>query len=607
MKFAQMFTFPVSMALRQPPRLRRIFAASMAGALAVGMSGCKSGNQAAPIVGVTDSPNPNGDPADANLAPAYTGGNTGGYSNGAPTGKTRVLGQSQSFAGQSAGESYPQGYPQQGYPAQGYPQDASQGYGNGDPNAYGETEQAGEEAMAEADQPPPPLPQYDQPPAPEQNDLWTPGYWGYAQSGYYWVPGAWCAPPFYGALWTPGWWGFYGGHYGFHHGYWGPHVGYYGGINYGFGYIGTGYYGGYWRGHDFLYNRAVTNVNINQIHNVYNHEIVYNGRQYGPMPDNRVSYNGGRGGINYQPRPYELAASREPHYTPLPAQHELRISAAANRGQFAGVNNGRPAQAFAARPVGMAGAIASTPREQPFNHPGVSNAGRPGFANEGRPGQPGVAGGGFGSARPGSTPGAPPPFQQGRAGQPVVPPGQAVRGNEGIRPGTPPAQENNRQAAPTNGAREGESNRLRQAPQVGNQTPHGNPQFQGRPASPAQGQAPQPYPQRDQQRVAPQPQVQNPGRPTPEVQRPQIGQRPAPQNVRPEPQYQQRQAPQVQQPQPQQRAVPQPEQRPQVVAPRAEPVPQARPQAAPAPAPRPAPAAHPPASHDEGGGDHGHH
>ena len=43
-------------------------------------------------------------------------------------------------------------------------------------------------------------------------------------------------------------------------GYWGPHVGFYGGINYGFGYTGIGYQGGYWDRGVFSYNRAVNNV-----------------------------------------------------------------------------------------------------------------------------------------------------------------------------------------------------------------------------------------------------------------------------------------------------------------------------------------------------------
>ena len=50
-------------------------------------------------------------------------------------------------------------------------------------------------------------------------------------------------PPTTGALWTPGDWGYGYGGYFWNAGYWGPYVGYYGGINYGFGYFGIGFYG----------------------------------------------------------------------------------------------------------------------------------------------------------------------------------------------------------------------------------------------------------------------------------------------------------------------------------------------------------------------------
>ena len=137
----------------------------------------------------------------------------------------------------------------------------------------------------EADQAPPPLPTYDQPPAPEPNYMWTPGYWGYAPVGYYWVPGVWVAAPWPGALWTPGYWAFYGGRYRFHHGYWGRYIGFYGGVPYGFGYTGFGYYGGYWRGNNFYYNRAVTRINTVHITNVYSHTVVVNNTTASPITE----------------------------------------------------------------------------------------------------------------------------------------------------------------------------------------------------------------------------------------------------------------------------------------------------------------------------------
>jgi WXXGXW repeat (2 copies) len=127
---------------------------------------------------------------------------------------------------------------------------------------------------------PPLIPVYTQPLCPGDGYIWTPGYWAYGDDGYYWVDGAWVLAPYVGALWTPGYWGWGGGGYFWNAGYWGPTVGYYGGINYGFGYFGTGFYGGYWGGNRFFYNRAYNHINVTNIHNIYNHP--YPGR--GPHP-----------------------------------------------------------------------------------------------------------------------------------------------------------------------------------------------------------------------------------------------------------------------------------------------------------------------------------
>jgi hypothetical protein len=50
--------------------------------------------------------------------------------------------------------------------------------------------------------------------------------------------------------------------YVFNAGYWAPRVGFYGGINYGFGYAGVGYQGGYWNNGAFFYNSAANNVSM---------------------------------------------------------------------------------------------------------------------------------------------------------------------------------------------------------------------------------------------------------------------------------------------------------------------------------------------------------
>ncbi len=197
---------------------------------------------------------------------------------------------------------------------------------------------------------PPPLPVYVQPVIPAPGYLWSPGYWAYGPGGYYWVPGTWVEPPAVGLLWTPGYWGWGGGLYVWHGGYWGPHVGFYGGINYGFGYTGVGYGGGYWRGREFYYNRSVTNVNTTIIHNTYERTVVNGGAV------NRTAFNGGPGGIAARPTSGELAAGRERHVQPTGLQAQHQQAASTNRAMFASANHGQPSVAATARPGVFKGA-----------------------------------------------------------------------------------------------------------------------------------------------------------------------------------------------------------------------------------------------------------
>jgi hypothetical protein len=189
---------------------------------------------------------------------------------------------------------------------------------------------------------PPALPIYAQPLCPGPGYFWTPGYWAWSDDdGYYWVPGTWVIAPV-GMLWTPGYWAFSDGFYGWHAGYWGPHVGFYGGINYGFGYGGEGFYGGEWRGRSFFYNRSVTNVRVTNVTNVYNRTVIVNNRR-------NVSFNG-RGGIEARPTPQEERFSREPHNVALAAQTQHEHAARQDRQLFASQNHGRPPVAATARP-----------------------------------------------------------------------------------------------------------------------------------------------------------------------------------------------------------------------------------------------------------------
>jgi hypothetical protein len=125
--------------------------------------------------------------------------------------------------------------------------------------------------------------------------------------------------------------------YVWHAGYWGPHIGFYGGVNYGFGYFGVGYVGGFWAGSVFRYNAAVTAVNTTVIRNVYvDRTVIHN------TVVSRVSYNGPNG-ITAHPTPQEQMAMREQHTPPLATQFQHQEAARADRAQYASVNHGQPA------------------------------------------------------------------------------------------------------------------------------------------------------------------------------------------------------------------------------------------------------------------------
>jgi hypothetical protein len=502
-------------------------------ALLLGAAGCKS-NPANPPASTDATTASNGDPAAANLAPpetlnpgqptAYSGSSSGSSSSAGSTSQpARVLGQSaQAPAGTQQGEDYSQ---QQGY-ANG---------GGSDDYAYNNEVDAGQQAI-EANAPPPPLPVYDQPPAPEPDDQWTPGYWNYGQSGYYWVPGFWCAAPFVGALWTPPYWGFYGGHYRFHHGYWGRHVGFYGGVPYGFGYTGYGYEGGYWRGNDFYYNRAVTRVNVNVIHTVYEHNVTVNNNY------SRVSYNGGPGGWNVRPRPSEVAALREQRVPPMQTQLAVQHEAQQNKAMFFAQNHGAPPVAVRPQPVAAVRGIQPPPVRNAAPQPGRENA-----EQQRAPQQ---------NAQPHENQPHPEP-QRGQP-QPETPRGnQNQPQNHGDQPETRPGRENQPQQPP----------------------PH--PENQGRPH--AQPTHPQPT-QQPRPEAHPQPQ---PARPQPQPARPE----PQPARPQPQPTRPQEARPQPQEPRPTQETRPTQEPR-QTQEPRPQAQPHPEPQHAAPPASHPAPAAH---------------
>jgi hypothetical protein len=236
---------------------------------------------------------------------------------------------------------------------------------------------------------PPALPVYEQPLCPGDGYLWTPGYWYWDDdvADYYWVPGTWVLAPEVGFLWTPGWWGWGGDAFIFHEGFWGPEIGFYGGVNYGFGYFGVGFAGGRWENGHFFYNRAVANVNVTDIHNVYNATVVNDTTM------NRVSYNGGNGGIKARPTPQEEAAASQRHIAPVAAQTQHVQEARGNPQLRASVNQGKPPIAATEKPGEFSGhsVIAAKEAGAPY-HPPANRAGdeskgneQPGRAEPGRP------------------------------------------------------------------------------------------------------------------------------------------------------------------------------------------------------------------------------
>jgi hypothetical protein len=274
---------------------------------------------------------------------------------------------------------------------------------------------------------PPPLPVYDQPVIPGPGYLWTPGYWAWNADidDYYWVPGTWVLPPEPGVLWTPGYWAWNDdGAYVFNDGYWGPEIGFYGGVDYGYGYGGVGYEGGYWRDGAFFYNRTVNNVGRVSIGKVYSKTVVVNNTS-------RASFNGGAGGTRARPTPQQLAFAKERHIPPTQEQTRHVQTAAKDPSLSLTKNQGHPSVAATSQPAQLKGpgVIAAKPgKPVVLMRPATpaNAAGTPGTpANAGTPsklGTPSHALPGF-SQQPGGKPGP--------AGPATTGPGAAGAGTAG--------------------------------------------------------------------------------------------------------------------------------------------------------------------------------
>jgi hypothetical protein len=210
---------------------------------------------------------------------------------------------------------------------------------------------------------PPAIPVYEQPICPGDGYIWTPGFWDYADDDYYWVPGTWILAPEPGFLWTPGYWGWGGSAFFFHEGYWGPHVGFYGGINYGFGYGGRGYDGGRWDHDHFYYNTYVNRVDTTIIRNTYNTRVEN-------VTVNRISYNGGNGGVEARATSEEQNYDHERHIGRVSAQNEHIQQARSNPELRATANQGRPPIAATSRPSDFkSGAVPAKEAGAPYHAP----------------------------------------------------------------------------------------------------------------------------------------------------------------------------------------------------------------------------------------------
>ena len=232
---------------------------------------------------------------------------------------------------------------------------------------------------------PPLLPIYAQPPIPGPGYLWIPGYWAWNGDEYYWVPGYWGTPPSVGLYWTPPYWAWVDGVYDFYPGYWGPTVGFYGGIDYGFGYTGVGYEGGFWRNNEFVYNRAVNNFGGANIVNAYSRPV--------SNPDNHVAFNGGKGGTIAKPAPAQIAARA---HAKAPTAEQVRHQEMASRDpalRFK-ANHGQPAVAAMQRANEFHGAHVVAATHAPTAGPQVARhapAARPQVAEHAPAARPRVA------------------------------------------------------------------------------------------------------------------------------------------------------------------------------------------------------------------------
>src|SRR6202000_928672 len=119
---------------------------------------------------------------------------------------------------------------------------------------------------------------------------------------------------------------------------------------------------------------------------------------------NRVSFNGGRGGLNARPTPYQMQAERQKRFGPVSTQSNQERFARDNKDNWASQNHGNPRYAALQRPAASAADFnratpargykpVSETRPAPGTKPGARPGTNPGTRPETRPGE---------NARPGN-------------------------------------------------------------------------------------------------------------------------------------------------------------------------------------------------------------
>jgi hypothetical protein len=128
-------------------------------------------------------------------------------------------------------------------------------------------------------------------------------------------------------------------------------VRFYGGVDYGFGYDGIGYEGGYWKDGGFFYNSAVNNLANVAVTNIYRKAVAMN-------RTSNASFNGGAGGTTAKATPEQLVAQWEHHVAATPEQTRHAEAASKDPALSLSRNHGHPA-------------VAATPRAGLFKGRGV--------------------------------------------------------------------------------------------------------------------------------------------------------------------------------------------------------------------------------------------